>query len=830
MFVRFWRLYLLLHFVVAKTFHEQCQRLVITGLDVQPLDFTLISAAESHNGKSVWVGATGAHGIRFLFWTPDAGAHESGLWVVSGRLEQEGQTELSSIVYYVTGHNSESKPSSSQSEADVVWRLYNTASATFDVALSVEISCAPCGVISLAARHLGSSLRSCAGPYLVKELNLDGSRSVRWNHVSEQCSLSYGQMGGKWELTSNDYSRMSIDHANLIHCTASGGAGETFFEVDGDTLISSQSGAVLSVSHGLVWVSLRLEEGVFRGENMRAATVQIIFDGIPFSAPLRGGLGDSLSWWGIPVFTTVAGSFVIDMCIKVGSEANECMLSGTAWLNMYDSGNTIIMPRDLARHAAMRELERGSRARQRTRVLHVVPLQSLDGYTINALNQARLLPRATDGQVTVNFLDLSCTPPSSQAGIGPLAAADNITTIHLCVSVPTGVVPQSASEVEGGGYEWLFLHLQAAGAWTDVDPSLADALLPLRAVLAQYDVLVVSSPNAVSMPAPYPTTFGRLRTAYVIEAARLCGVRGRIVDVGSNGMPLPYPADTAAITSYLAPSHAIAVAVQGSREVAQNVQVKVCRPILYDKHERMQPSTPSSPAAPASQREVKFVFVGRLEAIKSPSTFILAFAQLKKLLAKDQRCVIHEALGTGVDVTRDAQFHGHTESSCETSTSLEDNIDLRAILVGGGAQLSALEALVKENDIANLVEFMGPVSPGAVSSIVSGAAALVMPSLCAETFGMVLAEAMLLGVPAVIFGFGGQAELVRHMRNGLIVETPTAAALAEALMPLALDPLLVSRLGRQAQKDAAVAMDRPLITECYARVYEKYGTNERPND
>lgn len=57
----------------------------------------------------------------------------------------------------------------------------------------------------------------------------------------------------------------------------------------------------------------------------------------------------------------------------------------------------------------------------------------------------------------------------------------------------------------------------------------------------------------------------------------------------------------------------------------------------------------------------------------------------------------------------------------------------------------------------------------------------VAPSLCEETFGMVVLESWLHGAPVIVTPRGGLPELITHGRNGWITREPSADALAKTL-------------------------------------------------
>ena len=79
---------------------------------------------------------------------------------------------------------------------------------------------------------------------------------------------------------------------------------------------------------------------------------------------------------------------------------------------------------------------------------------------------------------------------------------------------------------------------------------------------------------------------------------------------------------------------------------------------------------------------------------------------------------------------------------------------------------------------------------------------LVFPSLHPESFGMVVAEAMVTGVVPISSGVGGAYEVITHGRNGLLVPPGDSNALAEALNWCKAQPQQRQAMGQRARRDA----------------------------
>ena len=100
-----------------------------------------------------------------------------------------------------------------------------------------------------------------------------------------------------------------------------------------------------------------------------------------------------------------------------------------------------------------------------------------------------------------------------------------------------------------------------------------------------------------------------------------------------------------------------------------------------------------------------------------------------------------------------------------------------------------------------MLTFLGWRDESEVHRFMAGADLLVFPSRL-ECFPYTLLEATGAGLPAVATDVGGNAEIVLHERNGLIVPAGDLPALASALDRLIRDPDLREKFRLNAFEDA----------------------------
>lgn len=105
-------------------------------------------------------------------------------------------------------------------------------------------------------------------------------------------------------------------------------------------------------------------------------------------------------------------------------------------------------------------------------------------------------------------------------------------------------------------------------------------------------------------------------------------------------------------------------------------------------------------------------------------------------------------------------------------------------LIGDGALLSQAKTLVKKLDLIDKVDFYGLLSHKETLERIEKANCFVMPSLY-ETFGVVIIEALALGIPVISTPCGIAKEII-NSSNGLIVPLRDECKLSEAMLSLML--------------------------------------------
>jgi glycosyltransferase involved in cell wall biosynthesis len=126
-------------------------------------------------------------------------------------------------------------------------------------------------------------------------------------------------------------------------------------------------------------------------------------------------------------------------------------------------------------------------------------------------------------------------------------------------------------------------------------------------------------------------------------------------------------------------------------------------------------------------------------------------------------------------------------------------------VIGDGAERAALEALAQSEGVADRVHFLGFMPGGSLLfEKLRDYRAFVFPTL-AEANGIVIQEAMMMGLPVVSLNWGGPAELL-DASTGILLEPESEDAivkgLAVAMTKLATQPEVAEALSRAARARA----------------------------
>ena len=268
---------------------------------------------------------------------------------------------------------------------------------------------------------------------------------------------------------------------------------------------------------------------------------------------------------------------------------------------------------------------------------------------------------------------------------------------------------------------------------------------------------------------------------------------------------------------------------------------------LYDEYVHYAPFISPRVSAPAVRAYVRR-FANRCQAVVVPSRMVAARLRDQGVTA---RIEIIPTAALALDTRR--QFDrsearaiwglpvGHpvivTASRLAREKSVDDVLQAFALLrgthpavlvvVGGGPEEAALRARARELRIGGEVVFTGLLPHGRALQCMA-AADLFLYASQTETQGLVVVEAMALGLPVVAVDAGGISDAVRDGETGFL----TAAdphALAARVRDLLNDPARAGAMGA-AGREASAAFTMPVVAAQLAALYETLLVPSRPAD
>ena len=156
------------------------------------------------------------------------------------------------------------------------------------------------------------------------------------------------------------------------------------------------------------------------------------------------------------------------------------------------------------------------------------------------------------------------------------------------------------------------------------------------------------------------------------------------------------------------------------------------------------------------------------------------------------------------------------------AAATETPLNLR--FVGGGSLEGEVKAASRSHEAErNLrIELLPWTSPPKLFGIMRRADIIAVPS-CVELFGMTALEAMALGKPVVATRYGGIAEVVRHDRDGILVNPFDRREFAAALVRLAEDDALRRRQGTSGRERVRAEYEVGAVAPKFVRALEELG-------
>ncbi len=144
--------------------------------------------------------------------------------------------------------------------------------------------------------------------------------------------------------------------------------------------------------------------------------------------------------------------------------------------------------------------------------------------------------------------------------------------------------------------------------------------------------------------------------------------------------------------------------------------------------------------------------------------------------------------------------------------------DVDLLMVGDGPLREELEALARELRVLERVKFLGIRTD--IPELMRAADAFALTSL-SEAASLTLLEALASALPAIVTDVGGNPEIVRHEREGLLFPRRDANGCAGAISRIFSAPERAAHLGAAGRERAVAHYQLDRTVETYFRLYSR---------
>ncbi len=146
--------------------------------------------------------------------------------------------------------------------------------------------------------------------------------------------------------------------------------------------------------------------------------------------------------------------------------------------------------------------------------------------------------------------------------------------------------------------------------------------------------------------------------------------------------------------------------------------------------------------------------------------------------------------------------------------------DARLIIAGDGAEKLKCEKLAEKLEIRDSIDFLGLVDNEQIPSVMKQGRIFILPSRN-EPFGIVILEAMALGIPVIATDSGGVTEILNGGECGCLIPTDNPDEMAECMLRLLEDNVLSAELRRKGLERIKLFSIEEVVSK-YDRIIMKY--------
>jgi glycosyltransferase involved in cell wall biosynthesis len=142
----------------------------------------------------------------------------------------------------------------------------------------------------------------------------------------------------------------------------------------------------------------------------------------------------------------------------------------------------------------------------------------------------------------------------------------------------------------------------------------------------------------------------------------------------------------------------------------------------------------------------------------------------------------------------------------------------QVLVAGDGPERAGLESLAGELGVSGNVAFLGNRSDPLA---VTGALDVTLLTSTTESLSNAIIESLLAARPVIATAVGGNPELITDGRNGFLIPSDDAEALAARMRQLIEDPKLIRKLGATARDDAVKTFSAERMIRLTEGLYDK---------
>ena len=154
----------------------------------------------------------------------------------------------------------------------------------------------------------------------------------------------------------------------------------------------------------------------------------------------------------------------------------------------------------------------------------------------------------------------------------------------------------------------------------------------------------------------------------------------------------------------------------------------------------------------------------------------------------------------------------------EAVSKLPERTNIKFLIAGTGPEEEALKNMVKEQNLQDTIIFTGFLSD--VSTLLYATDVLLNCSYGTEACSLAILEAFSIGIPCIATDYGGNPELVKTGKNGIVFPTNDSDALANAIQKLQETPTLISQYGKGAKETYLGGFTVEMMAKNTEKVYE----------